>query len=76
MKAMGESGLRTINEMRRLDNYPPLEGGDVYRKHNIYRLTNSIKSLTKVGGLIIYGGSMPDIRKTLNFDEAEQISWR
>ncbi|EIU7559252.1 phage portal protein [Providencia rettgeri] len=33
MKAMGESGLRTINEMRRLDNYPPLEGGDVaYRQ--------------------------------------------
>lgn len=33
MKAMGESGLRTINEMRRLDNYPPLEGGNVaYRQ--------------------------------------------
>ncbi|EJD6372904.1 phage portal protein [Providencia rettgeri] len=33
MKAMGESGLRTINEMRRLDNYPPLDGGDVaYRQ--------------------------------------------
>ncbi|HHR6334816.1 TPA: phage portal protein [Providencia alcalifaciens] len=33
MKAMGESGLRTINEMRRLDNYPPLKGGNVaYRQ--------------------------------------------
>lgn len=29
MKAMGEAGLRTINEMRRLDNMPPLPGGDV-----------------------------------------------
>lgn len=29
MKAMGDSGLRTINEMRRLDNFPPLPGGDV-----------------------------------------------
>lgn len=29
MKAMGEAGLRTINEMRRLDNMPPLQGGDV-----------------------------------------------
>ncbi|CAK8743232.1 hypothetical protein SODG_006368 [Sodalis praecaptivus] len=29
MKAMGDAGLRTINEMRRLDNYPPLPGGDV-----------------------------------------------
>lgn len=29
MKSMGESGLRTINEMRRIDNQPPLPGGDV-----------------------------------------------
>lgn len=29
MKSMGEAGLRTINEMRRLDNQPPLPGGDV-----------------------------------------------
>lgn len=29
MKAMGDSGLRTVNEMRRLDNFPPLPGGDV-----------------------------------------------
>lgn len=29
MKAMGDAGLRTINEMRRTDNMPPLAGGDV-----------------------------------------------
>lgn len=29
MKSMGEAGLRTINEMRRIDNQPPLPGGDV-----------------------------------------------
>ncbi|MBD2785512.1 phage portal protein [Xenorhabdus sp. DI] len=36
MKAMGESGLRTINEMRRLDNYPPLPGGDVAMRQAQY----------------------------------------
>lgn len=29
MKALADSGLRTINELRRLDNMPPVEGGDV-----------------------------------------------
>lgn len=29
MKTMGEAGLRTISEMRRIDNQPPLPGGDV-----------------------------------------------
>jgi hypothetical protein len=36
MKAMGESGLRTINEMRRLDNMPPLPGGDVAMRQAQY----------------------------------------
>ncbi|MGG2139915.1 phage portal protein [Symbiopectobacterium sp. RP] len=36
MKAMGESGLRTINEMRRLDNLPPLPGGDVAMRQAQY----------------------------------------
>lgn len=29
MKTLADSGLRTINELRRLDNVPPLPGGDV-----------------------------------------------
>ncbi|MDF3680315.1 phage portal protein, partial [Enterobacter hormaechei] len=36
MKAMGESGLRTINEMRRTDNMPPLPGGDVAMRQKQY----------------------------------------
>ncbi|HHG9804054.1 TPA: phage portal protein, partial [Enterobacter hormaechei subsp. xiangfangensis] len=36
MKAMGESGLRTINEMRRTDNMPPLPGGDVAMRQAQY----------------------------------------
>lgn len=36
MKSMGESGLRTINEMRRLDNMPPLPGGDVAMRQAQY----------------------------------------
>ncbi|HEJ9578244.1 TPA: phage portal protein [Proteus mirabilis] len=42
MKAMGESGLRTINEMRRLDNYPPLEGGDVAYRQAQYLPINQL----------------------------------
>ncbi|OAT53990.1 phage portal protein [Providencia heimbachae] len=42
MKAMGESGLRTINEMRRLDNYPPLEGGDVAYRQSQYVPINQL----------------------------------
>lgn len=29
MKTLADSGLRTVNELRRLDNVPPLPGGDV-----------------------------------------------
>ena len=36
MKAMGEAGLRTINEMRRTDNLPPLPGGDVAMRQSQY----------------------------------------
>jgi len=36
MKAMGEAGLRTINEQRRLDNMPPLPGGDVAMRQSQY----------------------------------------
>ncbi|TWX76225.1 phage portal protein [Enterobacter hormaechei] len=36
MKAMGEAGLRTINEMRRTDNLPPLPGGDVAMRQAQY----------------------------------------
>lgn len=36
MKAMGEAGLRTINEMRRTDNMPPLPGGDVAMRQAQY----------------------------------------
>ncbi len=36
MKSMGEAGLRTINEMRRLDNYPPLKGGDTAYRQSQY----------------------------------------
>jgi hypothetical protein len=39
MKAMGEAGLRTINEMR-LDNYPPLPGGDVAMRQAQYAHTD------------------------------------
>lgn len=42
MKAMGESGLRTINEMRRLDNYPPLDGGDVAYRQSQYIPINQL----------------------------------
>lgn len=42
MKAMGESGLRTINEMRRLDNYPPLEGGDAAYRQSQYIPINQL----------------------------------
>jgi hypothetical protein len=35
----GESGLRTINEMRRLDNMPPLPGGDVAMRQAQYPIT-------------------------------------
>ncbi|MGV8925017.1 MAG: phage portal protein [Ewingella sp.] len=41
MKSMGEAGLRTINEMRRLDNMPPLAGGDVaFRQAQYVPLTD------------------------------------
>jgi HK97 family phage portal protein len=36
MKAMSETGIRTINELRRLDNYPPLPGGDVAMRQAQY----------------------------------------
>ncbi|MDN6019307.1 MAG: phage portal protein [Enterobacterales bacterium] len=36
MKAMGDAGLRTINEMRRLDNMPPITGGDSAMRQKQY----------------------------------------
>ena len=36
MKAMGDAGLRTINEMRRLDNMPPVPGGDAAMRQSQY----------------------------------------
>ncbi|MDH2324873.1 phage portal protein [Providencia rettgeri] len=50
MKAMGESGLRTINEMRRLDNYPPLEGGDVAYRQAQYIPINQLSKAPHESG--------------------------
>lgn len=36
MKAMGDAGLRTINEMRRLDNMSPIDGGNVAMRQKQY----------------------------------------
>ncbi len=36
MKAMSEAGTRTINELRRLDNFPPLPGGDIATRQAQY----------------------------------------
>jgi hypothetical protein len=70
MKAMGESGLRTINEMRRLDNMPPLPGGDVAMRQAQYVPITELGS-TKSPALTGLGAIMTVIRKTLSFDETE-----
>lgn len=73
MKAMGEAGLRTINEMRRLDNYPPVPGGDVAMRQAQYVPITDLGNNTQpaMTGLNFMGAMMPDIIKTLSFDETE-----